>query len=206
MDTIEVLFKNCVALTGSIATGKSLVARILQDLGAHLIDTDRIAREVVEPGSEALSEIVARFGSDALNENGTLNREWMRSAIIRDPSLRECLNRITHPRIQSVVVRRVEEYQRRGDGMPIVIDVPLLYEAGWDRFFPTTIVVYAPREIQIQRLMARDGIDRRTAEQTVAAQMDVEEKKKKARYVIDNSGTIDETRKQVEKLFTVLCA
>jgi len=198
------LFKNCVALTGSIATGKSAVAKMLQDLGAHLIDTDRIAREVVEPGSEALSEIVASFGPDALNEDGTLNREWVRSAIIRDHSLRECLNRITHPRIQEVVIRRIQEFQRRGDGMPIVIDVPLLYEAGWDRFFTATIVVYASREIQIQRLMARDGIDRKTAEETVAAQMDVEEKKKRALYVIDNSGTIDETRRQVERLFAAL--
>jgi len=204
MDTNKGVFNNCVALTGSIATGKSAVAKMLQDLGAHLIDTDRIAREVVEPGSEALSEIVASFGPDALNADGTLNREWVRSAIIRDPSLRERLNRITHPRIQEVVIRRIKEYQRRGDGMPIVIDVPLLYEAGWDRFFNATIVVYAPREIQIQRLMARDRIDRNTAEQTVAAQMDVEEKKKKAFYVVDNSGTIDETRRQVERLFDSL--
>lgn len=196
--------KNCYALTGSIATGKSAVAAMLRDLGAHIIDTDLVAREVVEPGEPALEEIRSRFGEGVINGDGTLDRERLRGEIIRDPEKREALNRITHPRINAVVMKRIAECNERDDGMPVIIDVPLLFESGWDRFFPRVILVYAPVPVQVERLMARDGLDRPTAELTIAAQMGIEEKKGKAPYVIDNSGSLEETRKQVEGLFTRL--
>lgn len=198
-------FKNCFALTGTIATGKSVVAAMLADLGAHIIDTDLIARQVVEPGRPALHEIEKVFGKGAINPDGTLNREKVRDRIIRDPGLRDKLNGITHPRINQIVMERIALHFRLNDGMPIIIDVPLLYESGWDKQFPDAILVYAPEPVQIERLMDRDELDRRTAELTIAAQMSIEEKKGKARFIIDNAGTIDETRKQVKRLFEQLC-
>jgi dephospho-CoA kinase len=194
----------CFALTGSISTGKSAVAEMLTGMGAHLVDTDRIAREVVEPGRPALAEIEEAFGKDVLNPDGTLNRERVRDVIIRDRDKRNLLNGITHPRIQRIVLERIETHGMSGDGMPVIIDVPLLYETGWDRLFSRVILAYAPVPVQIRRLMERDRLDLRTAEITVAAQMDIEEKKSRARFVIDNSGTLEETRVQVERLFAEL--
>jgi dephospho-CoA kinase len=196
----------CFALTGTIGTGKSVVAAMLSELGAHIVDTDLIARQVVEPGQPALLEIEEVFGADAVNPDGTLNREKVRDRIIRDPGMRNKLNGITHPRINRIVMDRIESYYRLNDGMPIIVDVPLLYESGWDRLFPDVILVYAPEQVQIERLMKRDGLDRRTAELTIAAQISIEEKKEKARFVIDNSGSLDNTRRQVLRLFDLLLA
>jgi dephospho-CoA kinase len=200
------LLKNCFALTGSIGTGKSAVASMLADMGAHIIDTDRIAREVVEPGCPALADIEAEFGREVLNPDGTLNREKLRDLIIRDPEMRSKLNAITHPRINAVVMERIVSFGRLNDGMPIIIDVPLLFESGWDRFFPEAIVVYAPVPVQVDRLMARDRLDRKTAELTIDAQMSIEDKKSRARYVIDNSGGLDDTLKLAAGLFAELRA
>jgi len=200
------ILKNCFTLTGSSGTGKSSVAAMLAEMGAHIIDTDLIAREVVEPGRPALAEIAEYFGREALNPDGTLNREAVRDRIIRDPGKRAKLNAITHPRINAVVMERIAGYSRLNDGMPIIIDVPLLYESGWDRFFPDAILVYAPVPVQAERLMDRDRLDRQTADLTISAQMSIEEKKGKARFVIDNSGSLENTKKLVEALFLDLRA
>lgn len=195
------MMKHCFALTGSIATGKSAVAKMLAARGAHIVDTDLIAREVVEPGRPALADIAEFFGRDVINPDGTLNREAVRAQIIRDPARREKLNAITHPRINAVVMDRIASFNRLNDGMPIIIDVPLLYESGWDRFFPEAILVYVPVPVQVERLMARDRLDRQTAELTVKAQMSIEDKKGRARFVIDNSGSLEDTEKSVDDLF-----
>ncbi len=193
--------KNCFALTGAISTGKSVVALMLADMGAHIVDTDLIAREVVQPGQPALREIEEFFGKAVINPDGTLNREKVRDQIIRDSEKRNKLNSMTHPRINQIVMERIGSFNRMNDGMPIIIDVPLLYESGWDKFFPDAILVYVPVTVQIERLMARDRLDRPTAELTVKAQMSIEDKKDKARFLIDNSGSLDDTRKQVAALF-----
>lgn len=198
--------KKCFALTGAIGTGKSAVASMLAEMGAHIIDTDLIAREVVEPGQPALRDIEDYFGKDVINPDGTLNREKVRDQIIRDPEKRNKLNSCTHPRINQIVMDRIGGFNTMNDGMPVIIDVPLLYESGWDRFFPDAILVYAPLPIQIERLMARDRLDRQTAELTIAAQMSIEDKKGRARFIIDNSGTLEETRRQVTALFGKLRA
>jgi dephospho-CoA kinase len=177
---------------------------MLAALGAHIIDTDLIARDVVAPGEPALQEIAAMFGAEVINPDGTLDRAKVRERIIRDPQMRLELNAISHPRILGIVTDRIGEYRCTGDGMPIIVDVPLLYESGWDRSFIDSILVYAPVPVQVARLMKRDNLDLRTAELTISAQMGIEEKKKRARHIIDNSGTLAETRTQVEKLFTVL--
>ncbi len=196
--------KNCFALTGAISTGKSVVASMLAEMGAHIVDTDLIAREVVQPGQPALREIEEYFGKDAINPDGTLNREKVRDQIIRDPEKRNRLNGMTHPHINQIVMERIGSFNGMNDGMPIIIDVPLLFESGWNKFFPDVILVYVPVPVQIERLMARDRLDRPTAELTVKAQMSIEDKKDKARFIIDNSGSMDETRKQVAALFEKL--
>ncbi|MBN1497265.1 MAG: dephospho-CoA kinase [Spirochaetes bacterium] len=194
----------CFSLTGSIATGKSFVAHLLEGLGAHIVDTDLIAREVVEPGRPALREIAELFGGEALQQDGTLNRKWVREKIISDPAARAGLNDITHPRIQEIVRERIESFGCMKDGMPVIVDVPLLFETGWDRLFPRVILVYAPVPVQIRRLMERDGLDRSAAERTVAAQMDIEKKRSMALFVIDNSGSREETGRQAAALFAEL--
>ena len=197
--------KKCPALTGSIATGKSFVAGIFKNLGGHIIDTDVIAREVVEPGHPGLEEVKQAFGEEVLYPDGYLNRESLRSIIIHDPEKRKQLDNILHPHINNKVFQLLENYRKNDNGMPVIIDVPLLFEAGWDKLFNKTIVVYVPVEMQVQRLMIRDGIDLITAEKNVAAQFSIEEKKKKAILVIDNSGSRENTAEQSEKIFNQLC-
>lgn len=196
----------CYGLTGGIATGKSTVAQMLKELGCYIIDTDQIARDVVMPNKPAYNEIVAHFGKEVLNDDGTLNREKLRWIIIDDPQKRSLLNAITHPRIGQEVLHLVHQYRSREDGYPIIVDVPLLFEAGWHSFFKAVILVYVPVEVQIQRLMIRDNLTKEEAERTIKFQMSIEEKKARAHYVIDNSGTLEETKKQVHELFAKIFA
>ena len=200
----ENIFKNCYALTGSIATGKSTASRMLKDLGGHIIDTDLIARQVVEPGEPLLEKIIEKFGKEVLNDDGTLNREHMRDQIINDSKKRELLNSLTHPQINQKVLDYIIKYNKLNDNMPIIIDVPLLFEAGWNKLFSITILVYVPEKIQIERLMKRDSLDLETAKKTIKTQMDIESKKELATYIINNTESVDKTKEQVEKLFSKL--
>ncbi len=203
-DFSNIVLNDCFGLTGGIATGKSTVAGMLEELGCRIIDTDLIARRIVEPGQPALKEIAEQFGTEVLNDAGMLDRERLRRAIIDDPKKREQLNAITHPRIGLEVLREVNEFRAEESGMPIIVDVPLLFEAGWHTLFPAVILVYVPVHVQIERLMLRDKLTREEAEKTLTFQMHIEEKKNMARYIIDNSKTFDQTRQQVKELFDVL--
>lgn len=200
------VLNECYGLTGGIATGKSTVAQMLKELGCYLIDTDQIARDIVMPNKLAYNEIVAHFGKDVLNSDGTLNREKLRWIIIDDPQKRSLLNAIMHPRIGYEVLNLVYQYRSDEDGHPIIVDVPLLFEAGWHGLFRAVILVYVPVEVQIQRLMMRDNLSKEEAERTITFQMSIEEKKRLAHYIIDNSGTLDETKKQVNALFEKISA
>ncbi|MCU0848314.1 MAG: dephospho-CoA kinase [Spirochaetes bacterium] len=197
--------RKCPALTGSIATGKSTVAEIFKNLGAHIIDTDVIAREVVEPGHPGLEELIQLFGTEVLYPDGSLNREILRNIIIHYPEKRKQLDGILHPHINNRVYQLLDQYRNKDNSMQVIIDVPLLFEAGWDKLFNITIVVYVPVEIQVERLMIRDSIDRLTAEKNVAAQFSIEEKRKKASIVIDNSGSRENTAEQSVKIFKQIC-
>ncbi len=194
------LISSATALTGGIATGKSTVAGIFSGLGAAIIDTDRLAREVVEPGEPALERIIELFGSEYILPDGTLNREMMRNLIIKDPGKRENLNRITHPAIMGKVDELLVSYASK-DIKPVIIDIPLLFETGWERFFRRIILVYTPASIQVERLIKRDGIARETAEITLKAQMPIEEKRLKSDFIIDNSGSLKKTEEQARKIF-----
>lgn len=192
-----------VGLTGGIATGKSLVAGELKKCGAHIIDADKIAREIVEPGKPAYNEIVKEFGTDILKPDNTLDRKALAKIVFCDPVALDKLNNITHPRIRERVKEEARRLSAEGDSL-IVLDVALLIEMGVRYEVEKIIIVYSDAEQQIERLMKRDNLTRGEALKRLSCQMDIKEKLKYADYVIDNSGQLDETIEQTRALFSEL--
>lgn len=193
-----------VGLTGSIATGKSTVSEMFRRKGAEIIDADHIAREVVEPGTEGLARIVREFGHGMLDEEGKLNRERLGARIFQNPAEREKLNRLLHPLIVDCMRAKTEKIKKEKDPDLLIWDVPLLIEGNLTQWVEAVILVYTPKEIQLERLMKRNALSREEAEKRILAQMDIEEKKKHADYVIDNRGTLSETERQVDQLWKQL--
>jgi len=188
-----------IGLTGGIASGKSTVAAMLRDLGATVIDADAAARAVVEPGTPGLNAVVEAFGPEIL-DGDRLDRWKLGAIICEDPAARRRLEEITHPLIRAWMAERQREAEERGD-VRVVLDIPLLYENGLDRGLKAVILVYAPAEIEMERLMARNSLSQEEAGRRLAAQMPIEEKKARADYVIDNSGTREQTLEQVGKVW-----
>ena len=195
-----------IGLTGGIATGKTTVVDMFRQLGAVVIEADAIAREVVVPGSPALQQIVETFGKEVLRPDGTLDRGRLATIIFTDESARLRLNAITHPRIRQRIKEDVARLRAADPSAVVIIDVPLLLDtAGRDVFgLNGVIVVSADQEVQIDRVMTRDGLSRDEALQRLASQRPVAEKAKEADWAIDNSGTMEETRRQVELLWQTL--
>lgn len=189
-----------VGLTGGIACGKSTVSRMLEARGGKIVDADRIAREVVLPGRPALQKIVEAFGPEMLMEDGTLHRKRLGSVVFRDEAKRRQLEAITHPEITKEMARRIEELKRTAPEPLIIVDVPLLLEGspGKREMYEEIVVVYVPRETQLKRLMERDGLSEEEANQRIDAQLPIEQKRAMADVVIDNSGTLEETERQVD--------
>ncbi|EGL82126.1 Dephospho-CoA kinase [Caldalkalibacillus thermarum TA2.A1] len=185
-----------IGLTGGIASGKSTVSRMLDDLGAVIIDADKIAREVVEPGQAAWQKIKETFGEDVLQPDGRLDRAKLAEIIFRDQEQRRKLNSIVHPEIRKQMLKRKEEALQQGEEL-IVLDIPLLFESKLEHMVDKILVVYVPEEVQIRRLMERDKIDRKYAIQKIESQMPLETKKEMGHAYIDNSGTREETRRQL---------
>ncbi|MFC7680971.1 dephospho-CoA kinase [Paenibacillus sp. GCM10028914] len=193
-----------IGLTGGIATGKSTVSSMLIRKGALLVDADIIAREVMLPGHPVLAEVAAHFGQDIILADGQLDRKRLGEIIFNNHEERLALNRITHPAIRQEIRKQMAEHEAAYPERLVVVDIPLLYESELQSLFEKVIVVYVPREKQLQRLMERDDITKERAEARLNSQMDIEQKKQIADYVIDNSGTIEETSKQVDKLWNRL--
>ncbi|MCF8566215.1 dephospho-CoA kinase [Alicyclobacillus tolerans] len=193
-----------VGLTGGIATGKSTVTNMLRELDAYVVDADEWARRVVEPGAEALTEIAQEFGETVLNPDGTLNRAALGEVVFTDVSARQRLNAITHPRIRNGMLQETMEFVKSSPNMPIVWDVPLLFEGETKNLVDLTVLVYATPQLQLTRLMERNGYSLKEAKARIAAQMPIDEKRQFADYIIDNSGTQSETKEQVQKLWTTL--
>ncbi|MBB6635967.1 dephospho-CoA kinase [Cohnella thailandensis] len=187
-----------MGLTGGIASGKSTVSRLLVQRGAALVDADKIAREVVEPGQPSLRLIAERFGQAVLLEDGSLNRKKLGEIVFSDPSEREALEQITHPAIRGIMKDRMADFGRENPKRLVVVDVPLLYESELGSLFHKVMVVYVPREVQLARLMERDRLGLEAARRRLDAQMDIEEKRKRADYVIDNSGSLEDTIRQID--------
>ncbi|WP_422657804.1 dephospho-CoA kinase [Paenibacillus sp. EC2-1] len=193
-----------IGLTGGIATGKSTVSSMLIRKGALLVDADLIAREVMLPGHPVLAAVAGHFGQDVIQEDGQLNRKKLGEIIFNDPNERLVLNGITHPAIRQEIRRQMAEYESAYPERLVVVDIPLLYESELQVLFEKVIVVYVPRDKQLERLMERDGITEERALARLNSQMDIEQKKRLADEVIDNSGTLGETHEQVDKLWNRL--
>ena len=193
-----------LGVTGGIASGKTAVCRMLEEMGAPVLDFDVIAREIVEPGKPAYQQIVSCFGAGVLQADGTLDRKKLSRIVFQDQEQRKRLESITHPRIAMEYARQADEIFARNPDAIIQVAVPLLLEANMQHLFHKVLVVYVRRETQLERLMLRDGISRQEAENILAAQLPIDEKLAHADFVIDNEGTLEETRKQVEVLWELL--
>jgi dephospho-CoA kinase len=189
-----------VALTGGIASGKSMVAAELAARGAIIIDADVLAREVVEPGTPALAAIIDRFGEQVVSD-GRLDRPRLAQIVFADPLARRDLERIVHPAVRA----RAAELERAAGPAAIVVHViPLLVETGQQGDFDLVVTVDVDHETQIQRLVARNGFTRAEAESRIAAQASREDRKIAADVVVDNTGSVTQLREQIDELWAGL--
>lgn len=186
-----------IGLTGGIASGKSTVARRLVELGATLVDADVLAREVVEPGQPALAEIAEAFGPAVLTEVGSLDRTVLGELVFADASARARLEAITHPRIGELTTTRVTAALAEGAPL-VVVDIPLLFEKHREGGFDGVLLVWCDAATQLHRLMARDGISETQARSRLEAQMSLDEKRRRATWLIDNNGSEEECVRQVD--------
>ena len=191
-----------IGLTGGIASGKSAVANRLAELGAEIIDTDLISREVVEPGTPALAQIAAHFGPEVIAEDGTLNRAVVREKVFANPSERQWLEALLHPLIRQTAMDRAQRSQAR----LAVLVVPLLFESGQYQNTDLNLVVDVPVDVQRQRVLARDAVSEDQVEQILSAQMSRAARLEKADRVIENSGTLEQLFAQVDSLYAELVA
>jgi dephospho-CoA kinase len=189
-----------IGLTGNIASGKTEVARIFADLGATVIDADELARDVVMSGTPALKAIAARWGARVLNPDGTLNRGALRSIVFSDAKEREALNAIVHPEVKRLRDLLVEEARVRGDKV-VVAAVPLLYEAGLEKDFDRVILVDAPDDVRLSRLVNRRGLSTVEAQRMMNAQQPASTKRKHAHVVIENQNDLKALRRAVERVW-----
>jgi dephospho-CoA kinase len=187
-----------VGLTGGVASGKSTVSAILDELGAVIIDADVLAREVVAPGTDGLREVVEAFGREVLTENGELDRPAMGTIVFADPEKRRVLEGIIHPRVRD---RGAEIEASAGSDDVVVHDIPLLAETGQAGGFDAVIVVDVPTETQVERMVELRGMTRDDAEARVAAQASREERLKIATHVVDNTGTVEDLRRRVTEVY-----
>jgi len=201
-----------IGLSGGIGTGKSTVSRMFAAQGAVVIDADAIVHELQARGRPMVDELAAAFGPEVLDAQGGLDRAALGAIVFRDPEARARLNRIVHPKVGAEFARRVAAAQAAGARL-LVLDIPLLFESrkagtgsAAQMRFDATVLVYAPEPLQIERQQARDGCSREEALRRIRAQLPIEEKKALADYVIDNSGPLAETERQVRELFSRLAA
>jgi dephospho-CoA kinase len=190
-----------LGVTGGIATGKTTVARLLEEKGAPIIDFDVLAREVVEPDRPAWKQIVAYFGEQVLQEDRALDRKKLSGIVFSDPEKKKKLEGFTHPMIGRVYIQRLTEIVARDPEAIVQVVVPLLLEVNMQHLFHKILLVYAPRKVQIERLTKRDGISTMEAEKIVASQLPIDEKVGYADFVIRNEGDLARTREQVDRLW-----
>ena len=190
-----------IGLTGNIACGKSLVADVFRQLGARVIDADQIARLVVKPEEAAWHDIVEKFGEGILNPDKTIDRKKLGDIVFNDEEKRQELNRITHPRIREKIKELLKGYESEGVEVTILEAALIVEGGGLIPLLDALVVVTADEESQIKRLRERKGFSREAAISRIRSQMPQEEKVKHADYVIDNSGTPEETRGQVEEIW-----
>ncbi|MCX2186761.1 dephospho-CoA kinase [Limosilactobacillus pontis] len=188
-----------IGLTGGIASGKSTVSALLRQAGIPVIDADQVARQVQRPGSVALDKLAAAFGPAIIAPDGSLNRQQLGQRVFDDPAARQELDRIVQALIKDTIWQAVDNLRRQGVAN-VVLDVPLLFEAGYDTDCDLVVVVRVSPATELRRLMARNGYSRAAAQARIAAQLPLSVKVAKADVVIDNDGSLEETRRQVAQL------
>ena len=189
-----------IGLTGGIASGKSTVSDMLRELGAIVIDTDRIAREVTAPGSPALLELSRRFGPEILNDDGSMRRDVVGRIVFNAPAERKWLENLLHPLIRARAEQLATEAAAAGHRI-VVFDVPLLFETGWNAWVDEVWTVYVPVDLQRRRLQQRDGYSEAEADSRLASQWPIDQKSELSDRIIDNSGSVVDTRRQVESVW-----
>ena len=188
-----------LGLTGGIATGKTTISNYLKSINIPVLDADEYARKVVEPGTPGLAEITNTFGEQILQPDGYLNRKLLGQIVFNDSSARQTLNDITHPRIQQMMADELHRLAEQQTPL-VILDIPLLLENNNVAGADAVMVVSIPESLQLTRLMQRNNLTEKEAHARISAQMPLVEKEKLADFVIDNSGTISNTQKQVEKV------
>ena len=193
-----------VGLTGGIASGKTIVSQVLGEEGAHIIDTDQLARELVQPHTPGWEELRRVFGESIFEEDGGIDRKALAEQIFNDPEQRKRLNQILHPRIKEEINRRINQISQTEPDAIVVIDAPLLIETGNHLHMDTVIVVSATERQQIERLKERSGTTEEEARRIIASQLPLKEKLKVADIVILNQGSLEETKRRTQEVYRKL--
>jgi len=194
-----------VGLTGGLASGKSTVAAFFRELGAFHVDADRIAHELLAPGGGAEREVIGRFGGGIVSNSGAVDRKALAAIVFSDPQALADLNALVHPKVREEIARRIADHESGASPASVaLVDAALLVESGIHRDLDALIVVACPEETQIARAVARGGLTAAEARARVAAQAPLAQKVAAADYVIDNDGSLDETKRQVRSLWDEL--
>ena len=191
-------------LTGGIATGKSTVSKMFRNEGAVIIDADKIAHNVVKKGEPAWRQIRDYFGNEILLPDGEIHRAYLGDIVFNDVAQKKVLNEIVHPFVQEKMAEELKQAEKTRRDSIVILDVPLLVESGMHKGISDVILVYIPEKLQLERLIARDNISKADATARIKSQMPIDEKKNYASIVIDNSKSIDETRKRTIEVFRAL--
>ncbi|MFZ2464907.1 MAG: dephospho-CoA kinase [Caldibacillus thermoamylovorans] len=185
-----------IGITGSIATGKSTVSKMIKELGYTVVDADIVARVVVEPGEEAYQKIVEHFGEEILLANGEIDRKKLGDLVFQNKEKRLLLNSIVHPAVRNKMNEEKELAFRRGEKV-VFLDIPLLYESNLTYMVDKVLVVYVDQPTQLERLMNRNHLTKEEALARITSQLSIEQKRERADAVIDNRGTIEQTKTQL---------
>ncbi|MDA1477575.1 dephospho-CoA kinase [Bacillus changyiensis] len=189
-----------IGLTGGIASGKSTVAQMFQKRGITVVDADFIAKEVVEKGKAAYQKMVEVFGEKILLDNGDIDRKKLGTLVFTNEDKRKQLNEIVHPEVRKAMIKQRDQAIQANEQI-VVLDIPLLYESRLESLTDKVLVVWVPKHLQLERLMKRNQLTEEEAKNRINAQLSLDEKKQKADVVIDNSGSLENTKQQFEELF-----
>ncbi len=190
-----------VGLTGSIGTGKSTVLKIFKDLGAYVIDADEIVHSLYKR-KDIQEKVKSKFG-DVFNEDNSLNRKKVAEIIFNNPEKKKILESIIHPEVRKEINNKIRDIENKDRNTIVIVEVPLLIETGQYKEYDTVVVVYSPRDLQLSRLLKK-GLSKDEALKRIYSQMDIEEKLKYADFIIDNSSSIEDLKKEVIKTFNNL--
>jgi|LQYC01.1.fsa_nt_gi dephospho-CoA kinase len=193
-----------VGLTGGIASGKSTMADMFKKEGAYIIDIDIISRDVVKPGKPAWQDVIHIFGKEILNDDQTLNRKKVGDIVFSDAEKRKKLEEIIHPEITAESLMKINKIAKKDNQAIVIIDIPLLIETGKQDTVDKVVLVFTSPQVQIERLVKRDGLSLEDAHKRLAAQMPIENKKKYAQYIINNEEPLDKIQKKVKEIFREL--